>query len=55
MFYVGTLAMNGTGDTGYVDIPTLQVTVNMIKGLNLPNFGDVMMWDGSEAVLSGNY
>ena len=25
------------------------------QGLKLPNFGGVMMWDGSEAVLNGNY
>ncbi|MCJ1476411.1 hypothetical protein MMC13_005077 [Lambiella insularis] len=56
MLYLMALAMNPGYGTGYVDIASLQQEIASVKALTgATNFGGVGLWDGSQAVLNGNY
>ena len=47
--YVGAGAFSGAG-TGYVEGSELASIVRGVKDLNVPNFGGMMFWDGSEGL-----
>lgn len=49
--YVGAAGFEGAG-SGYVNGPGLFHGIANVTSLHLDNFGGVMLWDGSEAVLN---
>ena len=46
---IGIPALNNVG-SGYVAANQLGQYINQVKALELPNFGGLMMWDGTEAL-----
>ncbi|MCJ1485502.1 hypothetical protein MMC06_005676 [Schaereria dolodes] len=52
--YLGAMAKAVDG-TGYLDVGTMQGVVKQAMGAGAANFGGVMLWDGSQAVMNGNY
>lgn len=48
--FIGVLAAPGSG---YVDVPGLKSILDQVMGLNIPNLGGVMYWDGAYQALSG--
>ena len=48
--FIGVLATPGSG---YVDPSGLKMILDQVKGLNIPNLGGVMYWDGAYQALSG--
>lgn len=49
--FIGTAGFEGAG-SGYVDGPGLFHKIRNVPDLHVDNFGGVMLWDGSEAVLN---
>jgi chitinase len=54
MLFLGAEAETGDG-ASYIPIADLQGNITSVKALNLPNFGGVNLWDGSQAVANGNF
>jgi chitinase len=46
---IGIPALNNVG-SGYIAAAQLGQYIDGVKGLELPNFGGIMMWDGTEAL-----
>lgn len=53
--YIGALASDADGDSGYVDVDTLVGSIESVKAMNMTNYGGAMLWDAELAVANGNY
>lgn len=53
--FIGALASDADGDSGYVDSDTLVNAIQTVQGMGLPNYGGAMLWEAQLAVNNGNY
>ena len=51
--YIGEIAF--AAGSGYLAASDMQAVVEQAKAVGIPNFGGVMLWDGSEAYENGHY
>lgn len=53
--FIGALASGADSDQGYVSAAALNIAVDGVISMDLPNFGGVMLWEAQLAVENGNY
>lgn len=53
--FIGALASDADGDSGYVDADTMVGTVESVNAMNLTSCGGAMLWDAQLAVQNNNY
>lgn len=53
--FIGALASDADGDSGYVDAKTLVGAIKKVKSMNLPNYAGAMLWEAQLSVKNGNY
>ena len=53
--YIGAPACSACAGSGYQDPGAIASVIKSAQGAGVANFGGVMLWDGAEAVVNGNY
>lgn len=52
--YVGAPGCSDCAGAGYLDATEITSAISGIKAAGISNFGGIMLWDGSEAMLNQN-
>lgn len=53
--FIGAPACSACAGSGYQEAGAMASVVKSAMGAGISNFGGVMLWDGAEAVVNGNY
>lgn len=53
--FIGALASDADGDSGYVDSQTLVGALESVKAMNLSNYAGAMLWEAQLAVMNDNF